>query len=292
MGSRDLLLLGGIGLVSFVLSLIGAAVGMVLGHLRLPLLVAFLGSPVSGASTNLAVSGLGALAGAGRHVRGGRVSLGALALVGIPSALGAVAGMLLFVKINRFWAHVTLGLLLLVLGIRMVRQPAKQQLAADPPGRFRLLGEVLIGLLLGALAAITGLMMNGLRLPVLVRLLRGDVAVAIGTNMAIGLLTALVGVGAAWAVGSGFDLLCLAVVGPPTLLGSYLGAGLTGRLRKETLQRVLGWLIAVLGFLMILEGFWRATRPRDLQPPPHTPAQERELEEETDEWLDEPDAAR
>src|ERR1043166_2204343 len=98
MDSRELLILGGLGFVSFILSYIGAAVGLVLGHLRLPLLIAFLGSPVVGASTNLAISGLGALAGAGRHLRGGRVSLAALALLGIPSALGAVAGMFLFVK--------------------------------------------------------------------------------------------------------------------------------------------------------------------------------------------------
>jgi uncharacterized membrane protein YfcA len=289
MQSKDLLLLSGIGLVSFVLSFVGAAVGMVLGHLRLPLLVAFLGSPVSGASTNLAISGLGALSGSVRHLRGGRVSLAALALIGIPSALGAVAGMLLFVKVNRFWSHVILGLVLIVLGIRMARRPTEPQTAAGPPGSFRLLGEVLIGLLLGALAAITGLMMNGLRLPVLVRLLHGDVPVAIGTNMAIGFLTALVGVGSAYAVGSGFDLLALAVVGPPTILGSYLGAALTGRLRKETLRRALGWLIAVLGLLMIGEGFWRATRHRDLQPPPHTPAELQELEDEMDQWFDEPE---
>jgi uncharacterized membrane protein YfcA len=293
MSSNDLLILSGIGLVSFALSFIGAAVGMVLGHLRLPLLVAFLGSPVSGASTNLGVSGLGALAGAVRHFRGGRVSLVALALVGIPSAVGAAVGMLLFVKVNRFWAHITLGFLLLVLGIRIVRRPVEQQKGADSlPGKWQFLGEILVGLLLGALAAVTGLMMNGLRLPVLVRLLRGDVPVAIGSNMAIGLLTALVGVGAAWIVDSGFDLLCLAIVGPPTILGSYLGAAVTGRMRKETLQRVLGWVIAILGLLMVLEAFWRASRPRDLQPPPHTPAEVRELEEETDEWLVEPDWAR
>ena len=288
---QDLLFLAGIGLVSFVLSFIGAAVGMVLGHLRLPLLVAYLGSPVSGASTNLAISGLGALAGSFRHIRGGRVSLFALVLIGIPSALGAVVGMLLFVKVNRFWAHITLGVLLLVLGIRMVRQPAEPQTTAGPLGRYRLLGEILIGLLLGALAAVTGLMMNGLRLPMLVRLLRGEVSVAVGSNMAIGLLTALAGVAVAWAMGSGFDLLALAIVGPPTILGSYLGAVVTGRLSKERLQRMLGWVIAVLGLVMILEGFWKATRARDLQPPPQTPAEVRELDDETDEWFDEPDWA-
>jgi uncharacterized membrane protein YfcA len=289
MDSNDLLILVAIGLVSFVLSFVGAAVGMVLGHLRLPLLVAFLGSPVTGASTNLAISGLGALSGSVRHLRAGRISLAALGLVGIPSALGAVAGMLFFVKVNRFWAHIILGLLLLVLGIRMLRRHREHQTTVDRPGKGRLLGEVLIGLLLGALAAVTGLMMNGLRLPVLVRLLQGEVPVAVGTNMAIGLLTALVGVVAAWAVGSSFDVLALAIIGPPTILGSYLGAALTGRLNKETLRRLLGWLIAILGLLMIVEGLWRVTRVRDLQPPPQTPAEARELEEETDEWLDEPD---
>jgi hypothetical protein len=110
--------------------------------------------------------------------------------------------------------------------------------------------------------------------------------------MAIGLLTALVGVAAAWAVGSGFDPLALAVVGPPTVLGSYLEAALTGRLSKEALQRALGWLIAALGLLMVAKGFWRATRPRDLQPPPQTPAEVRELEKETDEWFDAPEWVR
>jgi uncharacterized membrane protein YfcA len=287
-----LLALAGIGAVSFVLSLLGAAVGMVLGHLRLPLLVAYLGSPVAGAATNLAVSGMGALAGAAHHARDGRVSLRALLLIGLPSAAGAVAGMFLFVKINRFWTHVGLGAVLLFLGVRMLRpgaSAASAQAPADRTGAWRLLGEVLIGLLLGALAAATGLMMNGLRLPVLLRLLRGDLQAAVGTNLAIGLLTAVVGVGAAWAAGSSFDGLALAVVGAPTLLGGYLGALWTGRLRKETLRQALGWVIAATGLLMIVQAGWRATRGRDLQPPPHTPAEARQLEDETDEWPDEPD---
>src|SRR3954453_1139752 len=110
MNSQDLLILVGIGLLSFVLSYIGAAVGMVLGHLRLPLLVAVLGSPVSGASTNLAVSGLGAPRDSIPHLRAGLLSLGALVVLVIPSALAAFVGMLLFVKIGRFWAHLALGI--------------------------------------------------------------------------------------------------------------------------------------------------------------------------------------
>jgi hypothetical protein len=107
--------------------------------------------------------------------------------------------------------------------------------------------------------------------------------------MAIGLLTALVGVATAWVAGSHFDLLALAVVGPPTMLGGYLGAVLTGKLRKETLQRVLGWAIAVMGLLMVVQGLWRATRARDLHPHPQTEADAREQDREEDEWPDFPD---
>jgi hypothetical protein len=68
------------------------------------------------------------------------------------------------------------------------------------------------------------------------------------------------------------------------MLGSYLGARLTGKLSRGTVQRLMGWIIAALGLLMVLQGCWRATRGRDLQPAPHTLAEVHELEEEDDEW--------
>lgn len=283
---HGLFILAGIAVFSFVLSFAGAAVGLVLGHFRLPLLIAYLGSASAGASTNLAVSGLGALAGTIRHAREGRVSAAVLVLVGLPSAVGAVLGVLLFVKINRLWAHIILGAALVFLGLQMLRRGAA---AGDSekinlPRGPRLLLEIGIGVFLGALASITGLMMNSLRLPMLIRLLHIDPKVAVGSNMAIGFLTSLVGAATAWSAGGGFDLMTLAVVGPPTMLGSYLGALLTGRLPKEMVQRLLGVMIAVMGVVMVGQGFWKATRGRDLQAVPHTPAEVHEIQDEEDEW--------
>jgi uncharacterized membrane protein YfcA len=290
MGPHDLLVLSGIALLSFALSAVGSVVGLVLGHLRLPLLIAHLGSPAAGASTNLAISGLGALAGAIRHARGGRVSLAVLLLMGVPSAAGAVIGTLLFLKANRFWAHLGLGAVLMVMGLNMLRaRPTNQEVGSvNLPRGLRLLREVGIGLFLGALASITGLMMSSLRLPMMIRLLQIDPRVAVGSNMAIGFLTAAAGAVSSWLGGGGFDLPSLLIVGPPTMLGGYLGALLTGRLRKETVQRLIGWTVAGLGLVMVVQGGWKATRARDLQPIPHSAEEAHELDEEEDEYPDWP----
>lgn len=290
MEPTQILTLIGIAAASFLLSVLGAAVGLVLGHLRLPMLIAYLGSPVAGASTNLAVSGLGALAGAIRHAREGRVSPTVLLLMGIPSAAGAMGGVLIFVKVNRVWTHLGLGVVLVLLGLNMLRTRSQAQAAeavAMPRG-LRLLGEVGIGLFLGVLSSVTGLMMSSVRVPMMIRLLHIDPKIAVGSNLAIGFVTAAIGATTSALAGGGFDLLALLIVGPPTMLGSYLGARLTGRLRKETVQRLLGWTIAAVGLLMVVQGGWHATRARDLQPAPHTAAEEQELEEEEDEWPDWP----
>jgi uncharacterized protein len=58
---------------AFLVSLVGGLVGLVLGNLRLPVLLAFASSPAAGAGANVAVSGAAAVAAASRHARAGRI---------------------------------------------------------------------------------------------------------------------------------------------------------------------------------------------------------------------------
>ena len=58
---------------SFVAGYVGSMLGLVLGTLRLPLLVALAGSPLAAAGTNIAISAASAGAGAIRHARERRV---------------------------------------------------------------------------------------------------------------------------------------------------------------------------------------------------------------------------
>lgn len=258
METQSLLILTVIAAASFALSFYGAAVGLVLGHLRLPLLVYYLPSTAAGMATNLAISGLGALTGAIRHAREKRISLPLLALMGIPSVIGAALGAVLLLKIDAFWARIVIGSVLLVSGLNMVFSRSSESEGGRVFRPLRVLTEVVIGLVIGFLASATGLMLGSLRLPVMMRLLRVDPGVAVGTNMAIGSLTAFAGAGSLWPKGESFILLPMLIVGPPTILGGYLGARFTGRFRKEALQTLVGWTIAITGLGMAAEGLGKS----------------------------------
>ncbi len=258
---QDALLLGGITFVSFALAFYGAASGLILGHLRLPLLSYYLPTASAGSATNLAISGLGALTGTLRHARDGRISARVLAIMGIPSVVGALLGARFLIVVDPAWARLFVGVFLLVSGVNLLRTMGQPKGEEVPFGIGLRLGlEIVIGLALGFMAAITGLMMGSMRLPMMIRWLRIDPRVAVGSNMAIGCLTALAGCVAFWAQGKTFYWLPLFVVAPPTVLGGYLGARWTGSFRKETLQRLVGWTIGLTGLGMAGEGLFRAFR--------------------------------
>jgi uncharacterized membrane protein YfcA len=273
-GSAWLLAL--IAVVTFALSFVGAAVGLVLGHLRLPMLIAYLGSPGAGVATNLIVSASGAVAGSARHARAGRVSWAGLALMGIPSAVGAIVAVLIFIKINPLWSYLVIGVMLIYSGVKMIRAKPVD----PPPGEIsflrRVVVEVVIGLGLGALAAITGLMMGGLRLPMMIRYLRMDPKTAVGTNLAVGALTGIVGAVTAFAAGrGGVNWLLLGVVVPPTLIGAYAGGWLTGKFTKEVVQKLTGWIVTVTGVILLAQAGRMAVRkPHRHIPPPLIERQE------------------
>ncbi len=272
-------MLAGIGLISFVLAYVGASVGLVLGQFRLPLLIAVLGSPASGVATNLAVSSLGAWTGAVSHLREGRVQLRLLLTIALPSAIAAFVTVRLGARLDPRIVEVGVGLALLVSASTTWRraraqekreaeeaaggaaegaEPAEQaeqvEKAEPAPTQDAVTArgialELGMGTVLGGLSGLVGLLLGSLRLPAMLRLgIEPDQAV--GTNMLIGAIT-----GTLAAVGSLFDqglsLLALGIVGPLTVLGSFLGARQTGRFDKKTLNRVIAVTLLVIAIYML-----------------------------------------
>lgn len=246
-----------VGAVSFLLAFYGSAVGLVLGHLRLPLLIYFLPSTAAGMATNLAISGAGALTGALGHAWAGRVNLRLLALMGLPSLLGAALGGLFLIQVDSSWVRGGIGLFLLGTGYNLARGKPSTSAGEVRFTPWRALSEIVIGLFLGFLAALTGLMLGSVRLPMMIRILKVDPTEAVGTNMAIGCLTAISGAFSLWPREISLPWLPLLIAVPPTVLGGYLGAYYTGKMNKDVLRIVVGWTIILLGIGMTAEAIWR-----------------------------------
>lgn len=256
--SVDVLVLALVGILSFALSYVGASVGLVLGQLRLPALVYSLGSPIVGAATSLAISAVAALVGAARHARAGRVNLRLMATIGGPSAVAAFLTARCAHLLDPQTVRGAIGIALIVTAAFMMRKGAREWTddEADAPYRAttgRVVAEVSVGGALGALAALVGLLLGTLRLPVMLRL-GVPTAKAVGTNMAIGAFTGVVAAAATFTEGH-VDILAFGIVAPATILGAYLGASATGRMRKQTLRRLIAVTLVVIGGWMVAEAW-------------------------------------
>jgi uncharacterized membrane protein YfcA len=253
--TADPLFLVLIAVVSLLLSYIGATVGLVLGQLRVALLVYALGSATVGAATSLAISTAGTLIGTLRHAVDGRVQLKLLLSVGAALGRGRV----------------------LQRPLRAARRPAPAQagdrarpdphrrlamlLPRRPRGRARGAAEDPADARRGRRRhrrsapspAWSACCSARLRLPAMIRYARIATPTAIGTNMAIGTLTGL-SAGVATFLEGQIDLIAFAVVAPTTVLGAHFGARRTGLLAPETLIRVIAWVLAATGLLMLVRG--------------------------------------
>ena len=256
--SPDLLLLVAIALVSFVVTYLGTTVGLVLGHLRLALLVAWIG-PIAGAATSLAVSSVGALVGAIRHAQGRRVELRLLLSLGAPSAAGAFATASLAPRVDPWWIKMVIAATLVASGASMLRRSLAGAAATGAPtvaeaprsGARPLVIEAIVGALFGALSGLVGLLLGTLRLPILLRLAQSPPA-AVGTNMAIGAVTGLVAGVAALREGSVHPR-AFAVLAPVTVVAAFLGARATGSLRREALERLIAVILIGTGVMMAIQ---------------------------------------
>ena len=254
--------------VSFVVGVLGGFVGLALGTMRLPALLLMGIAAPTAAGTNILVSSLSALTRAVRHLREGRVDMRVVLVMGVPTFAGAFVGgfgsgwvpesaLILVVGLLVFWQGVEL--------IRRVRlqagsRPALSGSPADLAGAPRRLrsNEVLIqggvGLGVGLLGGAVGLILGSIRLPALIRVLRVDPRVAAGTNLLIGFIMGSVG----WighAVQGQVDYPLLALMGAGAMAGSYLGARLTGRVSLSALIATMGWVLVVVGVLLIWQAF-------------------------------------
>ncbi|BAY49801.1 conserved hypothetical membrane protein [Scytonema sp. HK-05] len=245
-----------LAVISFLLSYFGASVGFVLGNIRLPFLVYALQSTTNAigiaTGTNLATSAMGSLAGTYCHIREGRVNFRLLCAIGIPSGIGALISTLAFARVEAYWIKSVIGIVLVYSSFQIANAKKATKGENKHSSRQNLLLEIVIGTALGLLAGTVGLALGSIRLPAMIRVLGIEPKDAVGTNLAINLITASIG-----AAGSiltlGVHLPLLASLVPATVLGSYFGARSVTKIDASKLRKLIAWALGATGTFMIVE---------------------------------------
>ncbi len=102
------------GVAGMTIGLIGGAVGLVLGVLRMPALLAMHIDPHKAAGTNLAITVLVGLSGFGGHVLHGEVEWGLVLIVGVPGTLGMYVGTKMANRFDAAGLRLVVGIVVLM----------------------------------------------------------------------------------------------------------------------------------------------------------------------------------
>lgn len=233
---------------SFVAGAVGAALGLVLGTLRLPLILLAAGDLTAGAGTNLAISAAAAGSGGLRHARAGRVDWRVVAVMAPPSVAGAVVGALVSDDVPVRALYGAISAVLVWSAVDLAFRPVTPRARA----RLRLTPAAAYGLVIGAVGGAVGVVLGTLRMPALVRSVGLDVRRAAGTNLVVGFLLGMAGFAAhAAALDVEWGILAAGLAG--AVPGAWLGARLTGVASERALRLALAATLAFIGVAFAAE---------------------------------------
>jgi uncharacterized protein len=236
---------------SFAAGYVGSMLGLVLGTLRLPLLVALTGSPLAASGTNIAISAAAAGSGAVAHARARRVDWRVVAWMAPPSVAGAIVGALVADDVAEQLLYAAIAAVLVWSGVDLALRPVA------PVGRrrLRLWPAVAGGFGIGLLGGAVGVILGTLRMPTLLRGVGMGVRQAAGTNLVVGFLLGLAGFAAhAGALGVEWSTLVAGLAG--AIPGGWLGARATGRFDEELLRLALGAVLVLVGLVFALRAMF------------------------------------
>jgi uncharacterized protein len=239
-----------VGAWAFVVSLVGGLVGLVLGNLRLPVIVLFATSPAAGAGANVAVSGASAVASAGAHARGGRVSWRLFWWMAPTSLIGAVLGGVTAGLLPGRVLLAAIGLVVLY-GAWEVYRYERPIGGSTDTSRADLWSAAVVGFGVGLLGGFVGLILGSLRLPAMVKYVGIGPYAAIGTNAAVGVVVGIGGLVGHLPSGIDWDLFAVGCAGG--VPGAWLGSRLTGRLDERALLRAMTVVLVITGLAMLVQ---------------------------------------
>ena len=232
---------------SFAAGLLGGALGLVLGSLRLPAILLVSGSPAAAAGTNIAISAAAALTAGAMHARARRVDWPIAAWMTPPSVAAAFLG-------GYFGGLVPKRVLLLAVSVVLAWNGLQLLVALRTPRRARRprLAAVAAGAVIGLIGGAVGLILGTLRMPALLGTVGLDAPRAVGTNLVVGFFLGVAGF-AGHAARLEVEWVVLAVSLAAAVPGAWLGALFTGRPSEELLKRAIGAVLVAIAVAIVIE---------------------------------------
>jgi uncharacterized protein len=227
---------------------LGAAVGLVLGTLRLPLIVLLSGDAASAAGTNVAISAASAGSGSVGHARAGRVDWRVVGWMIPPTVAGAILGALFGDSAPERLLYGLIAAVLLWNGTDLLLRPFRSRPRASP----WIAAAVASGFGVGLLGGAVGVILGTLRMPALLAVVGMTAHRAVGTNLVVGFVLGVAAFATyALQLEVEWDLLAAGVAG--ALPGGWLGARLTGFASEELLRRAIGVALLAVGLAFAVE---------------------------------------
>jgi uncharacterized membrane protein YfcA len=233
---------------SFAAGALGAAVGLVLGTLRLPLILLLSGDAASAAGTNVAISAASAGSGSVEHAREGRVDWRVVGWMLPPTAAGAIVGALFGDSAPERLLYGLIAAVLLWNGADLLLRPFRSRPRSTP----RVGAAAATGFGVGLLGGAVGVILGTLRMPALLAVVGMTAHRAVGTNLVVGFALGLAAF-ATYALQLEIEWSLLAAGIAGALPGGWLGARLTGRASEELLRRAIGVALVAVGVAFAVE---------------------------------------
>jgi uncharacterized membrane protein YfcA len=242
--------------IGFIISFIGGLVGLVLGVIRLPFILSTGLSVTESIGTNIGVSTLGAITAAIQHIRNKNISFPIFIIMALTGAIGAFYGALLTKNVPINFLLILVGLIISYESFILLKEnknnndkiTTQQLLNLNQESKnqnfyYELFLQSIIGFLVGILGGLVGLVLGSIRLPAMIKILKTEPKIAVGTNM---LISSVMGISGfiSHAISNEVNFLYIIVLGPSAMLGGFLGARYTNRLSPTTLKRLIGIVLA------------------------------------------------
>jgi hypothetical protein len=209
-------------------------------------------------ASSLAAIVLIAVSGAARFGLGGEVEWAVGLALGLGGLIGSTAGAHLMNRLSPATLRLIFGILLMLTGIRMLTAATHEVGGAAPSTLTQALIGVGIGLVAGVASGLAGIGGGVVIVPAMVFFLGMAQHAAEGTSLLAILFTALAGTRVNLKNGR-VDLKEATIVGAGGIVFAQIGASLALAMPAETLSRIFGAFVTLVGVRMVIR-LYRARR--------------------------------